>query len=109
MLINLFAGLFHKRCPLCKQEVQTQGLSAVKRFGKWFCSTLHADFYEMDLYKALRTVHYRHTGCHEAQVPWPEGGGMDISLKQALELARADETLNTISAVGSKPSSSDSD
>jgi hypothetical protein len=82
MLMNLVAGLFRKRCPLCKQEVQVQGRGAVKRFGKWFCSTLHADLYELDLYEALRTVHRRHTGCHGAHGPLPEAGDMNLSLKQ---------------------------
>jgi hypothetical protein len=104
MLMNLFAGLFRKRCPLCKQEVQVQGRGAVKRFGKWFCSTLHGDLYELDLYEALRTMHCRHTGCHGAHVPWPEAGDMDISPKQDLELADVGETPNAVSAVDPKPS-----
>jgi hypothetical protein len=50
MLLNFFTRLFHKRCPLCKQEVHEQNRSAVQRFGKWYCSGMHADLYELELY-----------------------------------------------------------
>jgi hypothetical protein len=78
MLMHLFSGLFRKRCPLCKQEVQVQGNAAVKRFGKWFCSESHADLYELDLYEALQTVHCHHATCHGEYVPLPEAVGMDL-------------------------------
>jgi hypothetical protein len=87
MLRNFFAGLFRKRCPLCKQEVQPQGSAAVQRLGKWYCSTLHADLYELALYEALRTLQCRHTGCHGAHGPLPEDGDMNLSLKQDAEAA----------------------
>jgi hypothetical protein len=90
---------------LCKQEVQAQGRGAVKRFGKWFCSTPHADLYELNLYEDLRTVHGRHTGCHGAHVPWPEARAMDFSPPTALELANVRETSSAIAVVGSEPSS----
>jgi hypothetical protein len=88
MLMNLFAGLFHKRCPLCKEEVREQGNTAVHRFGKWYCSEMHADLYELELYEALRTVYCRHVGCHGEHVPIPEALAMDFSPSQHLELAR---------------------
>jgi hypothetical protein len=91
MLLNLFAGLFRKRCPLCKQEVRVQGDAAVQRFGKWYCSTLHADLYELDLYEALRSVHRRHAGSHGVHVPFPEAGGMNSSPKQDLHMAGVGE------------------
>jgi hypothetical protein len=87
MLMNFFAGLFHKRCPLCKQEVQVQGNAVVQRFGKWFCSELHADLYELDLYEALQTVHCHHATCHGEYVPLPEAVGMDLSPGHNRELA----------------------
>jgi hypothetical protein len=87
MLMNLFAGLFHKHCPLCKEEVREQANTAVQRFGKWYCSEMHADLYELELYEALRTVRCRHSGCHGEHVPLPEAIGMDCSPRQNLELA----------------------
>jgi hypothetical protein len=75
MLINCFAGLFRKRCPLCRQEVQVQGDGAVQHFGKWFCSKVHADLYECELYAALRTVHCHHAGCHGVHVPLSDAVG----------------------------------
>jgi hypothetical protein len=88
MLINLFSGLFHKRCPLCKEKVHAQGDTVVHRFGKWFCSEMHADLYELELYEALRTVHCHHIGCHGEHVPLPEAVSMDSLSRQNLELAR---------------------
>jgi hypothetical protein len=88
MLTNLFAGLFHKRCPLCKQEVQ--GSAAVQRFGKWFCSKLHADLFELDLYEALRSVRCHHAACHGKHVPLPEAVGMYFSPRPGVERAQAD-------------------
>jgi hypothetical protein len=87
MLMHLFAGLFHKRCPLCKQEVHEQANTAVQRFGKWCCSGLHADLYELELYEALRTVYCRHARRHCQHVPLPAAVSMDFS-RQNLELAR---------------------
>jgi hypothetical protein len=91
MLINLFAGLFCKRCALCRQAVREQGDAAVQRFGKWYCSRLHADLYELDLYEALRTVHCRHAGCHGAHVPFPEAEGMNSSPRQNTDPAGVGE------------------
>jgi hypothetical protein len=91
MLINLFAGLFHKRCPLCKQEVHEQGDSVVQRFGKWYCSEMHADLYELELYEALRTVHCRHAGCHGQHVPLPEAVDRDCSPEQNPTVVRFEE------------------
>ena len=88
MLMNLFAGLFHKHCPLCKEEVREQANTAVQRFGKWYCSEMHADLYELELYEALRTAHCRHSGCHGQHVPLPAAVGMHFSTRQNLELAR---------------------
>jgi hypothetical protein len=88
MLLNLFVGLFRKRCPLCKQEVHEQSGTAVHRFGKWYCSAMHADLFELELYEALRTVRCRHVGCHGEHVPWPEALRMDCSPRENLELAR---------------------
>ncbi len=87
MLRNLFSGLFRRRCPLCKQEVHEQGDAAVQRFGKWFCSEMHADLYELDLYEALQTVHCRHAACHGEYVPLPEAVGMNLSPGHSRELA----------------------
>jgi len=88
---HFFTRLFHKRCPLCKQEVREQGDSAVQRFGKWYCSEVHADLYELDLYEALRTVHCRHAGCHGEHVPLPAAIGIDCSPQQNPTLARFEE------------------
>jgi hypothetical protein len=88
MLMNLFAGLFHKRCPLCKEEVREQGNTAVHRFGKWYCSEMHADLYELELYEALRTVYLRHVQCHGGHAPLSEALAMDYSPNPHLELAR---------------------
>jgi hypothetical protein len=85
---HFFTRLFHKRCPLCKQEVREQGDSAVQRFGKWYCSEVHADLYELDLYEALRAVHCRHAGCHGEHVPLPAAMGIDCSPRQNPELVR---------------------
>jgi hypothetical protein len=85
MLRNRFVGLFHKRCPRCKQEVYEQGDQVVQRLGKWFCSEGHADAYELELYEALRTVHCRHAGCHGEYVPVPEALGMSFSPGDKLE------------------------
>jgi hypothetical protein len=79
MLMNRFIGLFRKRCPLCRQEVQEQGDEAVQHFGKWFCSKVHADLYEWELYEALRTVHCHHAGCHGEHVPLSGAVGMSVS------------------------------
>ncbi len=79
MLTHFLMGLFHKRCPHCKQQVHEQGDEAVQRFGKWFCSELHADIYESDLYEALQTVHCRHAMCHGEYVPLPEAVDMNLS------------------------------
>ena len=91
MLMNLFTGLFHKRCPFCKQEVHIQGDEAVQRFGKWFCSEIHADVYESNLFEALHTVHCRHAGCHGEHVPLPEAVCMHFSPRQAPELAHVEQ------------------
>jgi hypothetical protein len=87
MLLNLFVGLFHKRCPLCRQEVHEQDGTVVRRFGKWYCSEMHADLFELELYEALRTVHCRHVGCHGAHVPLPEAVGKDCSPRRNSDLA----------------------
>jgi hypothetical protein len=86
MLMNLFAGLFHKHCPLCKEEVREQANTAVQRFGKWCCSEIHADLYELELYEALRTVYCRHAEWHGQHVPLPAAVSMDFSSRQNLEL-----------------------
>jgi hypothetical protein len=91
MLLNRFIGLFRKRCPLCKQEVHEQGDAAVQRFGRWFCSKVHADLYELELYEALRTVHCRHAGCHGEYVPLPEAVGANFSPRQNPQRARRGE------------------
>jgi hypothetical protein len=90
MLMNRFTGLFRRRCPLCKQDVHTQGDAAAQRFGKWFCSKAHADLYELELYEALRTMHCHHAGCHGEYVPLPEAVGMGFS-RPNVELARLRE------------------
>ena len=69
MWLNCFAGLFRKSCPLCRQEVHAHETHAVQHFGKWFCSKVHADLYEWQLYEALRTVHCQHAGCHGEHGP----------------------------------------
>ena len=98
MLTNLFAGLFHKRCPLCKQEAHAQGDGAVRRFGKWFCSELHADLYELELYEALRSVHWRHAACHGEHVPLPEALGMPFVPELCVELVHAEDHERCASA-----------
>src|SRR5262245_33235149 len=79
MQLNFLAGLFQKRCPLCKQIVHEHGGAMVQRFGKWYCSEIHADLYESELYEALRTVYCRHVGCHGSHVPWREAEDIDCS------------------------------
>jgi hypothetical protein len=69
MWLNCFAGLFRKRCPLCRQEVHAHETQAVQQFGRWFCSKVHADLYEWELYEALHTVHCQHAGCHGEHAP----------------------------------------
>jgi hypothetical protein len=91
MLTNLFAGLFHRRCPLCKQEVPRPGSTAVQRFGKWFCSKRHADLYEFDLYEALRSVHYQHAARHGEHIPLPEAARMSFSPRPRMALAHAEQ------------------
>jgi hypothetical protein len=88
MPLHFFTKLFHKRCPLCRQDVNEQGDRAVQRFGKWYCSEVHADLYESDLYEALRTVHCRHAGCHGAYAPLPAVMGIDCSPRPNPELVR---------------------
>ena len=85
MLLNFFTRLFHRRCPLCKQEVHAQDINAVQRFGKWYCSEMHADCYELELYEALRAAHCHHSGCHGEHVPLPEAMDIDCSPRQNLE------------------------
>jgi hypothetical protein len=85
MLMDRFVGLFHKRCQLCKQEVEAPGDKVVQRLGKWFCSERHADLYELELYEALRTVHCRHAGCHGEYVPLPEALDISFSSGACLE------------------------
>jgi hypothetical protein len=89
MLMNLFGGLFHKHCPLCKQEVHEQSDEAAQRFGKWFCCEMHADLYEFDLYEALGSVHCHHTACHGEHVPLPEAAGMRSSRRPCLKTVHA--------------------
>jgi hypothetical protein len=91
MLVNLFMGLFHKRCPLCKQEVREEGHEAVQRLGKWFCSKVHADLYELELYEALRTVRCRHVGCHGEYGPLSAATHMSFTSRPGVELARLTE------------------
>jgi hypothetical protein len=91
MLVTRFVGLFRRRCPLCKQEVHEQGGEALQRLGKWFCSQVHADLYEWELYEALRTVHCHHAGCHGEHVPLPEAVGMSFPSSQNPELAQLRE------------------
>jgi hypothetical protein len=76
MLLNVFAKLFYKRCPYCSQEVHEGSRHAVQRFGKWYCSEIHADLYELELYEALRTTHCHHAGCHGEHAPLPEALGV---------------------------------
>jgi hypothetical protein len=90
MLTHLFSGLFHKRCPLCKQEVHAQSQAVVPRFGKWFCSEMHADLYELDLYEALSSVRCHHAACHGKHVPLPEAVGGPFSPRLCEELAHAE-------------------
>jgi hypothetical protein len=90
MLMSFIIGLFHKRCPLCKQEVHEAGGEAVQRFGKWFCSEIHADLYELNLYEALHTVRCHHVGCHGEYVPLPEAMGIHFSPRQVPELAHVE-------------------
>jgi hypothetical protein len=91
MLLNLFAGLFRNRRPLCKQMVHEHGGTAVRRFGKWYCSEMHADLYELELYEALRTSYCRHVGCQSPYVPWPEAVNVDCSPKQHATLTHLKE------------------
>jgi hypothetical protein len=91
MLTNLFAGRFHKRCPLCKQEVHAQGSGAVRRFGRWYCSKLHADLYELGLYEALRSVHCHHAACHGEHVPLPEALGMHFFPEPCVEPVQVED------------------
>jgi hypothetical protein len=90
MLTHLFAGLFHKRCPLCSEEVREQGYAAVQRVGKWFCSEQHADLYELNLYEALHMTYRRHAACHGGHVPLPEAVGMDLSPWHRRQLAHSE-------------------
>jgi hypothetical protein len=90
MLMHCFTGLFRKRCPLCRQEVQAQGDETVQHFGKWFCSKVHADLYECELYEALRTVHCHHAGCHGEHVPLSDAVGLSASVQNP-ELTRLRE------------------
>ncbi len=90
MLMNCFAWLFRKRCPLCRQEVPAQGDEAVQHFGKWFCSKVHADRYECELDEALRTVRCHHAGCHGEYAPLSDAVGMSVSA-QNQELTRLKE------------------
>jgi hypothetical protein len=49
MLMNLFAGLFTSIA-----RSKAGGMSratGVQRFGKWYCSEMHADLYELELYE----------------------------------------------------------
>lgn len=87
MLMHLFTSLFHKRCPLCRQEVHQQGYGAVQRFGKWFCSEPHADLYELNLYEALYTVYRCHTARHSGHVPLPEALCLHFPPRHTRELA----------------------
>jgi hypothetical protein len=64
MLTNLLGGLFRKRCPLCKAEIQRGGEGVVRRLGKLFCSQSHADTYERNLYQALHDLHRQHASRH---------------------------------------------
>ena len=79
MLMNRFAGMFRKHCPLCKQAVQEQDDEAVQQLGRWFCSKVHADLYECELYKALCTVHCHRAGCPRAHAPLLDAVGMSVS------------------------------
>ena len=71
--------------------VHEHGGTEVRRFGKWYCSEMHADLYELELYEALRTVHCRHVGCQGPYVPWPESVSVDRSLQQHATLTRLKE------------------
>jgi hypothetical protein len=64
MLTNVLGGLFRKRCPLCKAEIQREGEGVVRRLGKLFCSQSHADTYECNLYEALDAFQRRHAARH---------------------------------------------
>ena len=86
MLLNVFGKLFCTRCPYCRQEVHEHSRRAVQRFGKWYCSEIHADLYELELYEALRTTHCRHAGCHGEHVPLPEVLDSDCSPGHTREL-----------------------
>jgi hypothetical protein len=103
MLISFFTGLFHKRCPLCKQEAHKGGNVAVQRLGKWFCSEQHADLYEMDLYEALQAVHCRHVGCHGRYVPLPEAVSLDCPRRRVPELASGKQAPNGVGRVSPIP------
>jgi hypothetical protein len=83
-MLHFLTRLFDKRCPLCKQYLHEHGDRAVQRFGKWYCSEVHADLYELELYEALRTVHCRHARCHGEHVPLPAAIGIDCSPRQYL-------------------------
>ena len=84
MWLNCFAGLFHKRCPLCRQEVHAHETQAVQHFGKWFCSKVHADLYEWQLYEGLRTVYCQHAGCHGQHAPLTGSVQLDDSTQQGM-------------------------
>jgi hypothetical protein len=86
-----FRRALSQALPVCKQEAHEESGTAVHRFGKWYCSEMHADLYELKLYEAPRTVHCRHVGCHGAHVPLPEAVGIACSPWQNPVLACFEE------------------
>jgi hypothetical protein len=86
MLTYLFLRLFRKRCPRCRAEVHAEGHGVVQRFGRWFCSEVHADLYEANLYEVLQTARCHHMACHGDLGPLPGTGSLNLSLRRVSDL-----------------------
>ena len=59
---------------------------AVQRFGRWFCSEVHADLYESDLYEALQTAQCHHMACYGNLGPLPGAVSRNLSLRRVPDL-----------------------
>jgi hypothetical protein len=86
MLMCLLLSLFRKRCPQCRAEVHKEGHGVVQRFGRWFCSEVHADLYESDLFEVLQTARCHHRACHGGLGPLPGTVNLNLSLRRVSDL-----------------------